>query len=294
MSWFYTRPITRDCWLVAEPSQVNSFLVAGTDSALAIDTGLGIEPIAPVHAELTSLPTTVANTHYHADHVGGNHEYDEIAIHEAGAESITNEVPEQLLREYMSFAHRLIAAGRASWEIDVEYLHLHNAESIPREFPEGFVPDEWRIVPTEATRVLSDGDTFDLGGRTLTAIHAPGHSPDSTCFLDERDGLLFAGDVVATGPIYGHFPDGDPEAFAASARRLAEISDDVSLVLVGHFGRPVAEPAILHELADGLESLMAGEVELQPFYDLHLNPVHLARFDRTGLTVPLDWQPPGR
>ena len=114
MSWFFTRPVTRDCWLVCEPSQVNSFLVAGSERAVAIDTGLGIAPIAPVHAQLTDLPVEVVNTHYHADHVGGNHEYTEIAIQADGAEAITNQVPEQLLREYMAFSHRLIAAGSAS------------------------------------------------------------------------------------------------------------------------------------------------------------------------------------
>jgi glyoxylase-like metal-dependent hydrolase (beta-lactamase superfamily II) len=149
-------------------------------------------------------------------------------------------------------------------------------------------------VPSCATRVLRDGDRIDLGGdRGLTVIHTPGHSPDSICLLDEHTGLLFAGDAVATGPIYGHFPDGDVAAFATSARRLADLAGDVSLVLVGHFGRPVAEPSILHELADGLERLVAGDVVLEPFYDLHLNPVRLARFDRVGLTVANDWVAPG-
>ncbi len=274
---------------MAEPSQVNSFLIAGRECAAAIDTGLGIAPIRPVHAALTMLPTIVVNTHYHPDHVGGNHEYEEIAIHEAGSEAITRPVPEQLLREYMTFAHHLIATGRAIRELDDEYLHMLSAESIPREFPQDFDPTAWTIVPSAATRHLRDGDRVDLGGRVLTVIHTPGHSPDSICLLDEHSGLLFAGDMVATGPIYGHFPDSDLDAFALSARRLADLGDDVGLVLVGHFGRPVAEPSILNDLADGLERLLAGEIEPGPFHDLHLNPVKLARFDRVGMTLPLDW-----
>ena len=47
MSWFFTRPVTRDCWLVCEPSQVNSFLVAGSERAVAIDTGLVSRRSAP-------------------------------------------------------------------------------------------------------------------------------------------------------------------------------------------------------------------------------------------------------
>jgi glyoxylase-like metal-dependent hydrolase (beta-lactamase superfamily II) len=290
MSWFYTRPVTRDCWLVAEPSQVNSFLVSGTDAAVAIDTGLGIAPIRPVHESLTRLPLSVVNTHYHADHVGGNHEFTDIAIHEAGADAITQPIPPQLLREYMAFVHHLIVAGRAMRAIDVQFTHLLNEESMPRELPDGFDPDAWTIVPSRATRRLSDGDRIELGARSLTVLHTPGHSPDSICLLDERDGLLFAGDTVATGPIYGHFPDGDVATFARSTRRLAELVDDVSLVLVGHFGRPVAEPSILIELADGLERMLAGAAPLVPFHDLHLKPVRLARFDRVGITVPLDWE----
>jgi glyoxylase-like metal-dependent hydrolase (beta-lactamase superfamily II) len=285
--WFYTREISDGVFLVGEPSQVNSFLVAGSERAVAVDTGLGIAPIRPVHERLTRLPIDVVNTHYHADHVGGNHEYESIAIHASGAAMIENEVPRQLLDEYMSYAQRMIAAGRALREIDREYFHLLNAESEPRPLPEGFDPRRWTIVPSRATRTLADGDRLDLGGRVLTILHTPGHSPDSVCLVDERDGMLFAGDMLATGPIYAHFPDSDISAFAASARRLAGIAGDVSLVLVGHFGRVAVESSILPELADGFARLMAGEAKLEPFYDLHLNPVRIARFDRFAITVSL-------
>jgi glyoxylase-like metal-dependent hydrolase (beta-lactamase superfamily II) len=287
--WFYTREVSTGVWLVSEPSQVNSFLVAGDESAVAVDTGLGIAPIRPVHERLTRLRIDVVNTHYHADHVGGNHEYESIAIHEYGAEMIGNEVPRQLLDEYMSYAQRMIAAGRALKEIDREYFHLLNAESEPKPLPDGFDPRAWTIVPSRATRLLADGDRLDLGGRVLTVLHTPGHSPDSLCLLDERDGVFFAGDMLATGPIYAHFPDSDVAAFAASARRLAELADEVSLVLVGHFGRVAVEASILAELADGFARLLERDVELEPFYDLHLNPVRIARFDRFSVTVPWDW-----
>jgi glyoxylase-like metal-dependent hydrolase (beta-lactamase superfamily II) len=289
--WFYTREVSNDVWLVAEPSQVNSFLVAGDERAVAVDTGLGIAAIRPVHERLTRLPIDVVNTHYHADHVGGNHEYESIAIHEYGAGMIVNEVPRQLLDEYMSYAQRMIAAGRALREIDREYFHLLNAESEPKPFPEGFDPRAWTIVPSRATRLLADGDRLDLGGRTLTVLHTPGHSPDSVCLLDDRTGVLLAGDMLATGPIYAHFPDSDVVAFAASARRLADLADDVSHVLVGHFGRVAVEASILAELADGFALLLENGVRLEPFYDLHLNPVLIARFDRFAVTVPSDWSP---
>src|SRR3954452_22982922 len=34
--------------------------------------------------------------------------------------------------------------------------------------------------------LIRDGDTFAFGTRSLTAIHTPGHTPGSTCFLVGR------------------------------------------------------------------------------------------------------------
>jgi len=46
MSWFQTRQLHAGVWLVAEPSHVNTWLVAGRERAVLLDTGLGIAPIA--------------------------------------------------------------------------------------------------------------------------------------------------------------------------------------------------------------------------------------------------------
>jgi phosphoribosyl 1,2-cyclic phosphodiesterase len=45
---------------------------------------------------VTPLPLSVVNTHYHFDHIGGNHEFEEIAIHEIGAPLIEQPVPRDL------------------------------------------------------------------------------------------------------------------------------------------------------------------------------------------------------
>ena len=36
----------------------------------------------------------------------------------------------------------------------------------------------------------------DPGGRPLTVLHLPGHSPGSIALFDPADGTLFSGDVV--------------------------------------------------------------------------------------------------
>jgi glyoxylase-like metal-dependent hydrolase (beta-lactamase superfamily II) len=99
------------------------------------------------------------------------------------------------------------------------------------------------IDPIDAERViaLADGDSIDLGGRTLTAIDTPGHAYHHHAYLDDATGVCFAGDALgvrlqgldmvrpATPP-----PEFDLEAGIASIERLAAVGP-ASLWLT-HFG----------------------------------------------------------
>jgi glyoxylase-like metal-dependent hydrolase (beta-lactamase superfamily II) len=284
--WFHVREVAPRTWLIAEPGHVNSWLLAGDKRAVLVDTGLGICPIRPVAEALTHVPISVVNTHSHVDHVLGNDEFDEIAIHELGAGGLEAGPPAELLAEYMDYAQRLIADAEAYRALDRRTLHLLNDESAPRPFPDGFDPATFAFRPSRATVLLHDGDRIELGGRTLTVIHTPGHSVDGICLLDDREGVLVAGDTVNSGPHYVHFPGTSLEDLAASTARLAELADDVRLVLMAHWGRTVAEPALLAEVADGAARTLAGDVELEDDHDLHDNPVKAARFARFSLFLP--------
>ncbi|HEX4806113.1 MAG TPA: MBL fold metallo-hydrolase [Conexibacter sp.] len=284
--WFHVREVAPRTWLIAEPGHVNSWLLSGDDRAVLVDTGLGICPIRPVAEALTGKPVSVVNTHAHVDHVLGNAEFDEIAIHELGAAGLEEGPPAELLAEYMDYARRMIAATGEQLALDRRFFHVVNDESAPRPFPAGFDPASFAFRPSRATHLLHDGDLIELGGRTLRVIHTPGHSPDGICLLDDREGVLVAGDTVNSGPHYVHFPGTSLEDFAASTARLAALRDDVSLVLMAHWGRTVAEPAFLAEVADGAARALAGDVALDDDRDLHDNPVKAARFPRFSIFLP--------
>lgn len=87
--------------------------------------------------------------------------------------------------------------------------------------------DDWmlweRVFPgTEPDHAIADGDTFDVAGARLVALHTPGHSPGSVCFLLEGEGTelegaelentVFSGDTLfkggpgATGRSFSDFP----------------------------------------------------------------------------------------
>jgi hydroxyacylglutathione hydrolase len=100
-------------------------------------------------------------------------------------------------------------------------VYVHKAE---REFLHGFGSD---LVKVES------GDTLRVGGRTVTFIHTPGHTPGSQCFL--VDGRLVSGDTLFIRSCgRTDLPGSDPaEMYASLTRRLGALPDD-TVVFPGH------------------------------------------------------------
>jgi glyoxylase-like metal-dependent hydrolase (beta-lactamase superfamily II) len=285
-AWFYTRAVADGVWLIAEPQHVYTWLVAGADRAVLLDTGMGILPIKPIAEKLTIRPLSVVNTHYHFDHVGGNYEFADIAIHELGAPLLERDYPRELCEAYLEYAHRQLEAAKTYRSLDREFFWLLSPESDPRPLPESFDESSWKIASSKATSVLADGEQIDLGDRQLTVIFTPGHSPDCICLLDERTGLLFGGDTINAGPIYAHFPDSDIGLLAQSTARLAELEESVRVVTSHHFGRPLAEPYLLREIADGVRRVELGDVPVVKSHDVIGGAMVEARFEHFSVSLP--------
>ena len=79
--WFTVERIDGDTFPISEYrhwEETHSYLLLGTARALLVDTGLGVADIRQVTDALSPLPVTVANTHAHWDHIGGNRYFDEM------------------------------------------------------------------------------------------------------------------------------------------------------------------------------------------------------------------------
>jgi glyoxylase-like metal-dependent hydrolase (beta-lactamase superfamily II) len=291
--WFATRELESGVYLVSEPVHVNSFLIEGNAAAALIDTGLGIGNIRQAAEALASHDVFAVNTHYHFDHTGGNHLFSARLIHQDGAAAIERPVDPDLYRRYGQFIEELVKASPRFKEMDEQFFHFLTDETTPRPLPAEFDLASWSYQPTTATRTLRDGDKIELGGRDLTVLHTPGHTPDCICLLDERNGVLFGGDTINTGPIYSQLADSDVQAFARSTRRLAELAGSVRVVYVPHFVRYAVDPLFLVEVADGFEQVAAGQAALHPAEDYVGYPVQEARFGRFSIFVAAPGQEPG-
>jgi hydroxyacylglutathione hydrolase len=93
-------------------------------------------------------------------------------------------------------------------------------------------PAEVIMPASKIDRPLSDGEEIAVGGGQIRAIHTPGHTPGSTCYLAGR--TLFSGDVLFPGgPGRTQSPADLQQTIASITERMYLLPED-TLILPGH------------------------------------------------------------
>jgi glyoxylase-like metal-dependent hydrolase (beta-lactamase superfamily II) len=278
-SWFAVRDYGCGIHLLSEPGHVNSYLIVGSERALLFDTGLGIADIGDAVWGITDRPLVVVNSHHHFDHRGGNQhvDADEFLCHRSGM-SLHGAVPSAELTAYAAAATRMCQIYNQFRELDKTKFFLSPDDLTMRPLPD---LSSWTIPATPPTRGLDHGDVIDLGDRRLTALHTPGHVPDSLCLWEPETGMLFGGDTLLTTTYWAHLPDSDVAAFAASLASLAELP--VTRAFVGHNLVPDVDHAFVRHVAETFATL-AQDPTCGPVVDgPHGDPVR--RHDGQGFAI---------
>lgn len=74
--------ISNDSWRI-EDFGVRFFLLAGTEKALLIDSGMRVKDAKDIAEGLTNPPISLLNTHADPDHIGSNEQFEEFYMHPA-------------------------------------------------------------------------------------------------------------------------------------------------------------------------------------------------------------------
>ena len=220
-----------NCWLIDDAD------ARGAGMAL-VDTGMNTSdardgwkavfkgPLAGVRV------TRMIGTHMHPDHIGL-----------AGWMCDHHAAPLLMTRGEWLTAQMLVADARDSVPDEVTAFRIGcgwNEEQVAHAAARGWAGFR-RIVsplPLSYTRI-KDGDTLTLGGTDWRVVVGSGHSPEHACLLDEKGGVLIAGDQVLPRispnvSLGVTEPNADPlgEWFASIAK-LKTLPADL-LVLPGH------------------------------------------------------------
>ncbi|KYF71816.1 MBL fold metallo-hydrolase [Sorangium cellulosum] len=155
-------------------------------------------------------------------------------------------------REWLAWARGFAAQGRTIVAIAVTHHHADHVGGA-RFFAAELGEPVWahaeaapRLPGVPIARRLADGDVVRLGGpepMEIRVLHTPGHAPDHLCFLEEAQGALVCGDMVAgVGTILIDPREGDMAVYLAQIERLAALGARVALPA---HGRPIDAPEAL-------------------------------------------------
>lgn len=236
--WFEVRQLPNNVFAIMEPhhfQEVISYLILGEKAALLFDTGAGIANIAEVVNEIWDEDIVVVNSHGHFDHIGDNHRFNNVLAHPAAINRIKQGYsPAQLAPHSKT---ELFAPG---------YLGDFN-------------PATYAILPSNPTPV-EDGHIIDLGGREITVMYTPGHSPCSIVLFDAAAGALFTGDSYYPGHLYAHY-QGEfygESCLADYANSMARLNKLVVKIIHPGHNNPVADVADLQKAAAAILALHEG------------------------------------
>ena len=182
--------------------------LALVDAGLPWDAGRIVDYIRSIGRRPDELGM-VLMTHSHPDHAGGA-----LPINKrTGAEVV---------------AHAGDTKTHADQVVSLSYLGIFSTLKVPLPF-----------LQRTPARTIGDGHILPLLGG-IRAIHTPGHTPGSLCFLLESRGVLFSGDTVfSDGTRVSRsvpFPGANILQYRDSIERLAGLEFDV---LCGGHGSPL-------------------------------------------------------
>lgn len=169
---------------------VQTHLLVGEHHALLVDTGYGFTNLPEVVRGITDLPLYIVNSHGHFDHACGNSAFRQpVFIHPA-------DIP--VFMRHNSAEYRGIMYDSLK---TVQKL-LFFLPILPKEVKkQECLQDDFNDFVE-----VTEGYTFDLGGKTAEVIELPGHTPGSIGLYCRELKLLITSDAINSN-VYMFLPE---------------------------------------------------------------------------------------
>jgi glyoxylase-like metal-dependent hydrolase (beta-lactamase superfamily II) len=227
-----------NCYLIED--EPLTLVDTGPNSGRALDE---LDIALREHGHRIDQLERIVITHQHLDHMG----LAGILARRSNAEVVTLDLLAPVLEEFGAHAERDDELAEA----------LMLRHGIPRDVVIALrsMSRAFRAWGGSAKvdRQLADGETLEFAGRTLQALHRPGHSPSDTVFWDAERRELIGGDHlighISSNPLIsrplggksGEPGAGRPRALMTYMRSLRETrAMPIETVLPGH-GEPVTD-----------------------------------------------------
>ncbi len=215
------------------------FVIVGTERALVIDTGTGIGDLRWVIENcITGKPYDVVLSHNHGDHIGGAGFFDTVWIHEKDSDWNRSGAAPTL--EFRNGYAELIRRREHKY-----YRYVPQEDILP-----------WPNEPQK--KMLKDGTSFYLGGRTVTFYHCPGHTDGECVAIDNLTHTLIIADACNNNLLLSSAAENDTQQIIKRAKeglqRIALMHNLYEDVYNSHhdfrgFGQPLSPDVLPDALA---------------------------------------------
>jgi len=115
-------------------------------------------------------------------------------------------------------------------------VYCHESEKLLLEEPSlNLSVKIGKAITVTPDRLLKDGESIQIGDTALTVLHTPGHTQGGACYYDEKNGSLFAGDVLFMGSVgRSDLPQGDAAVLLDSIKSKLLTLPECVKVYPGH------------------------------------------------------------
>lgn len=155
-------------------SRTAMYLIEGSESAILVDTGVGVGSLKAVVERITTKPVTVVLTHGHVDHAMGAGEFDKVYLHPA-------DIPIYMGHSMLPVRQGYVSGAAMSGADPQAIAQVRESDYLPTKAAEDFLP-------------LENGSVFSLGDISVQVLAAPGHTPGSVAVLIPEERILILGD----------------------------------------------------------------------------------------------------
>jgi glyoxylase-like metal-dependent hydrolase (beta-lactamase superfamily II) len=213
---------TIDTGMIGERAFNSVYFIEGSAPTLVeagpeADSPVVLQALTELGVDASDLAHIVL-THIHVDHAGG-----------AGA--LVRLFPRATVWVHERGAPHLVDPAR----LLASTTRTYGAERMAAFF------GSMEPVPAGRVRAVTDGDTIELGERTLGVIHTPGHAGHHVAFHDDASGAVFTGEAIGSflpwGPAFRPAlppPEVDVELALHSIDRIAATGP--TRLFTSHFG----------------------------------------------------------
>lgn len=216
----YVKEMGPGIYLLDEAHEATGYLVIGTEKACVIDTMNGYNNLHEAVRKLTDKPLVVVNTHGHPDHIFGNVFFEEAYMHPA------------------------------DWPMADSFMKRP-------EFAE-----ECRKMGLKAPQLhpIQEGDSIELGGRTLEIYDIPGHTMGGILLLLKEDRILFTGDSINHHlwmQLDGCLPLAE---YVKKLDAVMHLEEKADRILHGH-AQEYDDISLIRKLRDGIAEICEGKTQ---------------------------------